>query len=405
MPTLQELRDQRAAAWSQAQEYNERSTDTEVVMTAEDETAWERSLTDVDSLGEQIANRERTIALDARFSEIDDQTTPAGDDGGSIDEYRHAFERFCRVGPADLDPEERQLLQANFSAEVRAQGTATGGAGGYTVPEGFWAKVTETMAHFGGMLEVSEILTTDAGNDIPWPTNDDTGNTGAILAENIAMTEQDVVFGQKTLGSYTYTSKLIRVSLQLLQDAGVDIEAMLARKIGERLGRIQNTHATTGTGSSQPQGFVTGATVGKTAASATAITHNEIIDLEHSVDVSYRGDARFMFHDLVFAYIRKLKDSTGQPLWQPSVAAGAPSTLDGHDYTINNDMASAVATTNKTMAFGDFSAHYVLRQVNGGQMMRLAERYAELLQVGFFGFQRMDGLVQDTAAVKLLQQA
>lgn len=408
MPTLQELRDQRAAAWAQAQEYNERSTNTEVTMTAEEETSWARALDTVDTLTAQIDTRERSESLETRFNDIDDQTTPITPDGGADQRgtYQRAFERYCRFGLQDLEAEERQLLQANLSADAtRAAGTATGGAGGYTVPEGFWAKVTETMAVYGGMLAVSELVTTDSGADLPWPTNDDTGNTGAILGENSQITEQDVTFGQKSLGAYMYTSKLIRVSLQLLQDTGIDLEAFLSRKIGQRLGRIINTHMTTGTGSSQPQGFVTGATVGKTTAGATAITHDELIDLEHSVDAAYRGDGRYMFHDLVLGYIRKLKDSNGQPLWQPAVQAGVPNTLNGFGYTVNNDMASAVATTNKTVAFGDFRSHYALRRVTGGQMMRLAERYADYLQVGFFGFQRADGLVQDTSAVKILQQA
>lgn len=416
MPTLIELREKRANVWSQAQAFNERHKAGEE-MSAEDETAWSRALAEVDELGDKIENREKTEVLDKRFAAIDEQTDIVGPDGERGDKsadakYRGAFEKFCRFGLQDLDVEERQLLQANFQSESRAQGTATGGAGGYTVPEGFWAKVTETQKYFGGVIGFAEDLGTDSGNDIPWPTNDDTGNKGAILGENTQITEQDVTFGQKTLGAYTYTSKLIRVALQLLQDTGLDLEAFLARRAGERLGRIHNEHLTTGTGTSQPQGFITGATVGKTTASATAITYDEIVDLVHSVDAAYRasGRCRFELHDLVLAYVRKLRDDSGgagvgRPLWEPSVQVGVPDSLLGFAVTVNNDMASTVATTNKTMAFGDLQAAYVARRVNGGQMMRLAERYADYLQVGFFAFQRLDGLVQDASAVKVLQQA
>lgn len=415
MPTTIELREQRANVWSQAQAFNERHKAGEE-MSAEDEAAWSRALADVDTLGEQIANREKTEDLDKRFSEIDEQTDIVGPDGerdnGAGDQYRTAFNKFLRSGLQDLEPEERQLLQANFQQE-RAQGTATGGAGGYTVPEGFWAKVTETMKHFGGINgEIAEQINTDSGNDLPWPTNDDTASTGAILAENSQITEGAVTFGQKTLGAYTYTSKLILVSLQLLQDTGIDLEAFLGRRIGERLGRIQNTHFTTGTGTSQPQGFITGATVGKTAAGDDAILLNELIDLVHSVDVAYRatGRARFEMHDLVVAYVRKIRDDSGgagvgRPIWEPSVQAGEPDSLLGYPVTVNNDMASALAIDAKTVAFGDFKSAYALRRVNGGQVMRLAERYADYLQVGFFGFNRADGLVQDASAVKVLKQA
>jgi len=416
MPTIKELREKRANAWSQAQEFNNRHKAGET-MSAEDDAAWTRALDDVDSLGGEIERLERTEKLDKSFAEIDQRTEvidPNGEtaDGKRDGQYRAAFEKFVRHGLGELDTEERALLQANFSAEARAQGTATGGAGGYTVPEGFWAKVTETMKHFGGAIDGAEVITTDSGAPLPWPTNDDTSNTGEQLGENSQASEQDLTFGQKTLGNYTYSSKIVRVSLQLLQDSGVDVEAFLARKLGERIGRIENTRFTTGTGSSQPQGYVTGATTGKTAAGTTAITFNELIDLIHSVDAAYRatGRCQFKLHDLVLAYIRKIRDDSGgsglgRPIWEPSTQAGVPDLLLGYKHTINNDMASSIAASAKTVAFGDFQSGFAVRKVSGGQMMRLTERYADYLQVGFIGFERADALVQDSGAVKLLVQA
>lgn len=412
MPSTKELREKRAGVWAQVQEYNERHKNGEE-MSAEDQAAWTRGLDEIDSLGAEIERDERTAALDKRFEKIDEDTEVTrsnGDTGGSIDEYRGAFETYVRHGLVSMTPEQRQLLQANFSGETRAQGVSTGSAGGYTVPEGFWAKVTESMKFYGGVLGNVEEITTNTGNDIPWPTNDDTGNTGAILSENTQISEGALTFGGKTLGAYTYTSKLILVSWQLLQDSGIDIEGFIARRVGERLGRIQNTHLTTGSGAAQPQGFVTGATTGKTTAGATAITYNEIVDLVHSVDVAYRNaGAMFAMNDLVLAYVRKIRDDSGgsglgRPIWEPSVQVGVPDSLLGYKVVVNNDMASTVATTNKTMAFGDFRSAYVARLVNGGQLIRLDERYADYLQAGFFGFARVDGLTQDTSAVKLLVQ-
>lgn len=418
MATSRELREKRANIWAQAQEFNERHKAGET-MSAEDEASWTRALNEVDELGTQIENRERGEALDKRFNEVDSQTraiTPDGKlgDGGTIDSYRDAFNKYLRYGMGRLEVEERNLLAANFEAETRAQGVGTGSAGGYTVPQGFWAKVTETQKYYGGVIAAgSEVINTDSGQTLPWPTCDDTSNSGAILAENNQISAQDLTFGQKQLAAYTYTSKLILVSLQFLQDTGIDAEGFIARKIGERLGRIYNTHGTTGTGSSQPQGVVTGATTGKTTASGTAITYNEIVDLVHSLDVAYRngpGGAKFMLHDLILAYVRKIRDDSGgsglgRPIWEPSVQVGMPDSLLGYGVVINNDMDSTVATTKKTVAFGNYGAGYVWRQVNGGQLMRLEERYADYLQVGFFGFGRADGLVQDSSAVKLLVQA
>ena len=140
-------------------------------------------------------------------------------------------------------------------------------------------------------------------------------------AENTQDSEQDMTFGVMTLDAYKYTSKIVRVSVELLQDSAFNLGAELGSLLGERLGRIQNTHATTGTGSSQPNGVVTASALGKTAASATAITTDEIIDLFHSVDRAYRGNSSFMAADSTVAAIRKLKDGDSQYLWQPGLQA------------------------------------------------------------------------------------
>lgn len=409
MPTLLELKEQRANLWARMQEIRSQ-VDTDG-WTAELRANWDAADADLVARTGDIDREERAAALTSRYNEIDDQTVdtrggPAS--AGAVDAYRAAYEAWLRHGIGGVDTDQRQLLEANY----RALQTDTGGAGGYTVPEGFWAKVTETMKYFGGVRQVAEVITTTAGNPLPWPTNDDTSNTGEILEEGVPVAEGDVAFGQKSLAAFTASSKMVRVSNLLLQDTGIDLEAFLGRRIGERIGRIQNTRLTTGSGASNPQGLITGATTGKNTNSATAIIYDELIDLQHSVDVAYRDPNRcqWMMHDLILAYVRKIRDDSGgagvgRPVWEPSVQVGQPDRLLGFRYTINNDMASTVATKNKTMAFGDFGAGYVVRTVAGGTMSRLTERYAEYLQTAFFGYERFDGLVQDASAYKLLVQA
>lgn len=417
---LKDKIDQRASVWSQMQEIRDAVAKDD--WTDELRASWDKADADLVRLTGDIEREERESKLDGQFKEIDERTTVITPDGAPAErdqeeQYRSAFVKFLRFGQGDLDQEERSLLHANFRSAaddpaVRALGTTSGAVGGYTVPTAFWAKVTETMKFYGGAIEGAEQINTDAGNAINWPTNDDTANVGYILGENTAATnEGDLVFGQKALGAYTFVSGPGLISLQLIQDSGIDIEGIVARKMGERLGRIQNTRFTTGTGTAQPQGHIVGATTGKTTASATAITYNEIVDLIHSVDAAYRatGRCRFKMHDLVLAYVRKLRDDSGgaglgRPLWEPSIQVGVPDSLLSYPVTVNNDMASAVTTGLKTMTFGDPQAAFVVRRVSGGQMMRLAERYAEFLQVGFLAYERADSVVQDASACKNLVQ-
>ncbi len=409
--TEQDLVDRRASAWALAQDFDTRKKAGDE-MSAEDQAAWTRALDDVDRLGAEIENLARTSKLAAQLEQIDEAAQRAAADSARTTEERDnakahndAFASYLRHGETGLSPEDRSVLVA----QTRAQGTTTGSAGGYAVPEGFWAKVTETRKFYAQVAELAEVITTDSGVKLPWPTNNDTGNTGRLLAENTVVTETALSFGQAELDAYTFSSDLILVPLQLAQDAGVDLPSFVARKAGERLGRAENSYFTTGSGSSEPQGYVTGATTGKTSAGATAILYDEIIDLIHSVDVAYRDNATFALHDLVLAYVRKIRDDSGgsglgRPIWEPSVQVGVPDSLLGFPVKVNNFMDSTVAATKKTVAFGDFRAALAIRRVNGGQLMTLRERYADYLQVGYFAFERADSVVQDSSAVKVLLQ-
>lgn len=404
MPNLKSLLDQRATAWNQAQEFQSRGDDKP--LTAEDRSAWDAALADVERLSTEIETEERH----ARLSAVDySQVVPAekapetGEDRQASQEaaYRDAFSAFTRRGMSGLDNEQRQLLMSN-QTEIRAGATSPGSAGGYFIPTDTLAKITETMKAYGGLLGAANVITTASGNPLNWPTNDDTSNVGAILAENAQITEQDVTLGQKTLGAYMYTSKLVRLSLQLIQDDAFGVESWLARKLGERIGRAVAAHLATGTGSSQPEGLFTNATAGKTGASGqvTSVLYDDLIDLQHSIDPAYRTSAQWAMSDSALKVVRKLKDGDGRPLWEPSTQVGVPSSLLGAPVLIDNGIPVPAASA-KSIGYGDINAAYVVRQVSGGQLMRLDERYADYLQVGFFGFMRLDAKPDDASAFKV----
>lgn len=382
-------------------------------LTAEEQQTYEQTEKDLDALTKQIDLEERHEGHRAKL-EAPDYSKSVGpepeerkDGPAQSDEYGKIYRKWMVFGVTELDREERSILQGGYvqadGKELRAQGVATGAAGGYAVPAQFRARLQETMKFFGGVRSVAELIETDSGADLPWPTNDDTANKGAILAENTQVTEQDVTLGQKTIKAYMYTSKLVRVSLQLLNDSFFDLDGWLARRLAERIARIQNEHFTTGTGTSQPEGVQTNATIGKTGATGQTLTviYDDLIDLIYSIDPAYRasGRARFMMNDTTIGVVRKLKDGDSRPLWEPSLQVGAPDALLGYPITANNDMP-VMAASAKSILFGDFFAGYVVRDVQDFALLRLAERYADFLQVGFLGFQRGDGAPQDTAAYK-----
>ncbi len=340
-----------------------------------------------------------------------------GNGGGASEEdralERRAFDSWLRQRPEMWDEEVRTAIQARIAAlppEIRALGL-TGAAGGFTVPQAFMTELERAMKSYSGILQACRVVPTQGGATMPWPTVNDTGNIGALLAEGSAAVDTaDPTFAAVTFSAYVYTSKIVRVANQLLQDTAFPLENELASMLGERIGRILNNHGTVGTGSSQPKGIVTAMSGGLivTAASATAIAFNDLVNLMHNVDPAYRARPAvgWMMHDLILKAIKKLVDGQSRPLWLSGIAMKEPDTILGKPYFINQDMDNAITTTKKTILFGDFSK-YVVRKVANPIMARLNERYAEYFQTGFVMFDRWDSQLVDagTGPVSLLQQA
>jgi HK97 family phage major capsid protein len=252
----------------------------------------------------------------------------------------------------------------------------------------------QAMLYFGPMLQVAQVLRTSNANPLPWPTADDTGNTGSQVGESTDVgNATDPSFAAMVLSAYKWKTGVIKVPYELLRDSAIDLPTVLGEMLGERLGRILNTRATTGTGAATIKGIVTASTMGKTTAANNAITADELIDLQHSVPIAYRQGAAFMFNDSTFKTIRKLKSNDNQYLWQPGLVQGVPGSILGAAYYINEDIAS-IAASAKVALFGQLN-RYKIRQVNRIRLYRLEERYREFDQDGFLAFIEADGNLLD----------
>jgi HK97 family phage major capsid protein len=290
--------------------------------------------------------------------------------------------------------------------EKRNLAVSVGATGGFAAPQGFVNSLEVNMLAFGGMLQVADIMRTDSGNDLPWPTANDTSNTGEQLGEGASIgSSVDPTFAQKIFRAYKFSSKLIKISTELMEDSAFDMASVIGRLAGERLGRISNTKFTTGTGAGTPKGITLSSTAGVTTASSTAIAFDEVFNLIHSVDPAYRTGSSFMMHDNVVLYMRKLKNGMGDYLWQSGLQLGVPDRILSFPYVVNQDMSSTITSGDITIEFGDLSK-YKVRQVRGVRFVRLNELYAGTDEVAFIAFLRQDGDLLDagTAPVKHIVQ-
>jgi HK97 family phage major capsid protein len=398
MLSIQELREQRGAKAKFVDELVHKETWNVAV----DGPVYDAAMAEIEDLDGRIkrmnAARElmASTALDERVH--DSAARIARDqksDGARI------FAKWLAGGKEALDAADMAVIRNTLS-------TTTTTEGGFTVATEVAKSVLDALKAYGGMREVSTVLQTAQGNPMSFPTSDGTGETGELIAENVTATAADPTFGTKSLPVYKYSSKIIAVPFELLQDSSVDIEAFVRNRMVTRLGRITNTHHTVGTGTGQPNGLVTASTQGKLGIVGQTVTviYDDLVDLEHSVDPAYRKlpGVGWMMHDTSLRVIRKLKDSQGRPIFVPGyetgAPGGAPDRLLDRPITINQDVA-VMAANAKSILFGAFGEYYI-RDVMDVTMFRFTDSaYAKLGQVGFLAWMRSGGnLIDVGGAVK-----
>lgn len=348
-----------------------------------------------------------------------------------VENYHTAWLDYMRHGYRQT-PQERGMSESNrallLKGERRDMIEGTGGAtpggaypgatSGFFAPVDFSGKVEAAMKYTAPMLDVCSFIDTTNGSPLGYPTDSDINTIGEQVPENGQVTETDVPLGQATFTTYKYSSRMVKVSMELLQDTGFDLEAYLAEKFAYRIGRVLNPLLANGSGSGCPKGLLTGLTVGVGPSTTPAVIGNDnlttpdptqqvgfldVVNLENSLDPVYRIGASYMLHPNTLSYIRTLKDTVGRPLdlWKPF--GGPFGSINGYPVFPNPDFPQ-LAAGNKTVAFGRLDKYFVRR----GPMWvrRISERYIDYGQIGFLCFARRDGLLIDsgTHPVVCLQQ-
>lgn len=371
--------------------------------TKEDQATFDSHMDNAERIDAQIKAHERLndIKAEADFADAAKQAGKGGKKGGEIDAMQ-AVALYLRHG-SNVSAEQAIAIR-------NAMSTTTAAEGGYTVPAEVAAMVVDALKAFGGMREVAQVISSANGQAWSYPTSDGTSEVGEIVGENAAATTGEITFGTAPLVVYKYSSKKIALPWELIQDSAVDVVAFVVNRLAQRLGRITNTHFTVGTGTGQPFGIMARASSGKvgTTGQTATVIYDDLVDLSHSVNRSYRGGAKFMTADTSIRVIRKIKDSQGRPIFNPGyetgVPGGAPDTLLGYPIVVNDDVA-AMAANAKSIAFGQMD-RYVIRDVMDVQIRRFDDSaFALNGQVGFCGWSRTGGNLLDTAAVKFYQNS
>jgi HK97 family phage major capsid protein len=392
MNTILELREKRSKIWNTAKEFLDQKRGADGIVPPEAAAEYDKMETDMVALGKEIERLERQQAYDLELSRptslpiTNAPTKPeAPKTGRASNEYKEDFSRHLHG---------KALLHNVMTEGVDADG-------GYLVPTEFENQIVSGLDEANIIRSLAKVITTSSERKIPLAASH---SVATWTAENGAYTESNPTFGQTQIDAFKLTD-LVKVSTELLQDNMFDLESYIAQEFARAFGIAEEQAFCVGTGTGQPTGIFTanGGQVGVTANSATAITVDNVLDLVYSLKSPYRRNAVFLMNDATVSLLRKLKDSNGAYLWQPSVQAGQPDRLIGYPiYT--SPYVPAVAADAFVIAFGDYKNYWIADR-QGRTVQRLNELYSTNGQVGFIATERVDGKVILAEGIKLLKMA
>ncbi len=402
MKELAELRGKRSALAIEIKDMLDKSVKAESRWEAANQDQYNAKIAEIDAIDAKILRINDYLE---RFSEekTENQLQDHFNSKNKTPESRQLYAKFLRGGDNALTAQEWMSISNTLSVGTSSQG-------GYTVQSEVAQTLIDALKLFGGMRKVCTVIATEMGNPLSFPTTDGTTEVGEIIAENTTATALDPVFGTVAVNPYKFSSKVVAVPFELLQDSQIDVEAFINKRLIQRLGRITNQMFTTGTGTAQPTGVTINATSGKVGLTGQtlSIIYDDIVDLIHSIDPAYRvpdqpdqHDVAFMMADSSLKILRKLKDTSNRPVYLPGydgLTAAMGDSLMGYPIVINQDVAPMAANA-KSVLFGDFSK-YIIRDVMEATMFRFNDSaYAKLGQVGFLMWMRSGGNLTDNKAV------
>lgn len=391
--TIQELRKKRAKAWDTARDFLDNKRNASGVLSEEDSKTYDALEAEVVNLGKEIKRLERQEQIDAEMRKPTSQPilgTPATPDnqtktGTASAEYTAAFWNNIR---------NRNWIDVRNDLQV---GTDT--EGGFLVPDEFEKKLISALEEENVFRPLATKIQTSSGDrKIPVITQK---GEATWMEEEEAYTLSDDAFGQIALSAYK-VGTAIKISEELLNDSVFDLPSYIAKEFARRIGTKEEEAFLIGDGKGKPTGIfaVTGGAENGATTTGAAITFDDVIELFYSLKSPYRKKAVWVLNEQTVKALRKIKDNTGNFIWQPSVSAGLPDTILNRPY-VTSVYAPTIAAGAKAIAFGDYSYYWVADR-QGRSLKRLNELFAMNGQVGFLASQRVDGKLILPESVKTL---
>jgi HK97 family phage major capsid protein len=355
--------------------------------------------------------RERVERIDRDVTRLESEARDAVERGEREAEVRSLAERAGglvlpgapegRSGERDEASELRALARgevAGVDFDLRTATSGTAANAGNTYATTFTAQVIEAMRVRSDFFSKARLLTTGSGETMEWPVKNGRP-TAAQVSENTAYGKSDESWSKTNVGAYKY-GVIVEATNEIIDDSQLDILGILAQDAGEAVADKVMSDLMVGSGTGKPWGWITRSTGAVNAANLAGVSTDNLIDLQHSILRPYRKNAVFMTSDSAVQSLRKLKDTTGNYIWQPSLQAGAPDTILGTAILTDPNIVTSGAGA-KVLVYGDPSK-YLIRQVKNLRVVRSDEYGYDRDVVAFKVTWRGSGDLFDLASVKAL---
>lgn len=378
--------------------------------TAESRQKFDRIQADVEAKEADLQRLQTMEQRAAAGAQFEPSPRPAIGDGRTVgsnsaeeqrSRFNEAIRTYARHGYPGLSSEQRDLLTTS---------DATGGA---LIPQEFSGVLIDALKFYGPIsTKVAQKVTDNKGVPMKFSYSNDTVNSLTLMASEgtTSPAETDPQFFSKVIGVDTVTGGLVKVSFQELEDSSFDLATWLRSAFSTRYGRGLEAAITLGKDGAGTQlpNFPVGGLVGlasvadTTASLADGIGWDDITAAFAALDPAYIGpDTAWVMNSATRGYLIGLKDGFGRPYFTPDPTADGPfSKLLGYDIVLNQSMPNMGANA-QPILFGDLKKSFLLRTDGQPSLLRLNERYADTLEVGFFLYSRIGGITKNAGVSPL----
>ena len=394
MNKILELREKRTKAWEAAKAFLDTKRGADGIVSAEDTATYDKMEADVVALGKEIDRLEKQSALDMELSRPTSEPLTGKPVTGTQDK--------AKTGRASAEYKQSMIdaLRSNFRRVSDVLQEGVDADGGYLVPEEYDTRLIEGLKEENIFRGISTIIKTGGERKINIAASTP---AAAWIEEGGALTFGDATFDQINLDAHKL-HVAVKVTEELLYDNVFNLENYIMDKFSKALANAEEDAFLNGDGVGKPLGIFAatgGGQVGVTAASTTAITADEVINLIYALKRPYRKNAKFIVNDQTLAVLRKLKDGNGAYMWQPSLQIGEPDSLLGYPiYT--SAYVPTILAGKPVIAFGDFS-YYNIGDRGVRSFQEFKELYAGNGMIGYVAKERVDGKLVLPEAVQILK--